>query len=166
MKRVLFSALPVLLLVIAPIFTPITGLAQDKDKPVASVATTAPAPVPAAKPVPMNLESQNAILKAEHELDLVQKDMMDVAQQFQNLQKQADSLNPRFKADQEKQTKAQAAVDAALEAAYKANGVSKDQYNADPANFTFVLKPPVAPAKADAPPAKPAPTTAANTPAK
>jgi hypothetical protein len=130
---------------------------------LSSITFAQVAPVAPAKPSnskPASVESVNTILKAEHELDLVKNDMADIAQQFQALQKQADVLNPRFKDDQVKAPAAQAKVDAALDAVYQANGVSKDKYTFDPANFTLTEKP-SAPIKAAALPSVPPVTPAA-----
>jgi hypothetical protein len=123
-------------------------------------AQVAPAPVKSAPSKPASVESVNAILKAEHELDLVKNDMADITQQFQALQKTADILNPRYKEDVAKKPEAEAKVDAALDAVYAANGVSKDKYNFDRANFTLTEKP-SAPIKAAALPSVPPVTPAA-----
>lgn len=140
MKRSLDSVLLAIVL-----FIPLTFCGQEKasvpDSPAPSVAATQ-----ALKPVVASTESQIAILKAERELSNVKEDLAEVTIQFNNLQKAADQLNPRYKEDQAKEKSAQAAVDAALDAVYKANGLSKDKYNFDPANFTFTPKPETPPA--------------------
>ncbi len=165
MKKTRLLILAVGPLALAAAFA-VPAFAQEQPPTINAVAHIAKAPAEPGKPLPASLESTNAILKAEHELDVVKNDLADISQQFNNLQRQADTLTPRFKEDTAKQAAAQAKVDAALEAVWKANGYSKDKYNFDPANFTFTEKPP-APSKADSPAPAPAKTTtAANTPAK
>jgi TolA-binding protein len=132
MKRVICCA--VLILTLAAL-----AFAQAPAAPPVVAAKEA-SPKEVKKPVPASPDSQLAILKAEHELDLIKQDITDIAQKFSELQRQADILNPRYKADQEKEKTAESAVNAALEAVWKANGFSKDQYNFDPANMTFTEK--------------------------
>lgn len=115
--------------------------APAQDKPPASVAAaTAPAPK-VVEPILANKDSQLAIFKAEHDLDQAKHNVDEITNQFNQLQRQADMLTPRYKEEQDKQKKAQTAVDAAVDAVWKANALSKDEYNFDPANMTFAEKP-------------------------
>jgi hypothetical protein len=98
--------------------------------------------------IPASPAVENQILKAEHAHDQIVKKQTDVNVQLQNLsiqaqkiqdglQKQAQELGP-----QEKSTAA--AVDAAIEQAWKESGLDKSKYDFDPADFVF--KPKAAPA--------------------
>lgn len=144
MKRV-FALVAVFLFPPATFIVP----AYAQQKPAAPVASTttpaipaAPAPNPApSAPIAASEASQNKILKAEHALDQLKNDEADIAQQFMTLQRQGDQLNSRFKADKDKEPPLEKAVNEANEEAWKASGLSKDKYNFDPANFTFVPKP-------------------------
>lgn len=176
MKTLLIALLSALCLVSLPL----SAQQKESPNPVASsnvtfsnvsgtwVHTT---PAKAAGPAPstsiqVSDKSANAILKAEHELDLIKSDEADISQQFQALQHQADQLSPRVKEDQTKEAAALAKVEAALEAVYAANGVTKDKYNFDPANFTLTEKPPTPVKAASSPVASPATTAAAKPPSK
>lgn len=108
-----------------------------QQKPV----TAAVAPIPSSVSLQASAESQNKILRAEHSLDQLKNDENDIANQFQTLQREAEQLTARYKADKEKESGLNAAVNEAIEQAWKTSGFSKDKYSFDPANFTFAQRP-------------------------
>lgn len=118
------------------------ALSLAQQKPVASVVpASAPAPIASPLSVQASAESENAILKAEHSLDQIKSDESELASQFDKLQRQAEQLTARYKADKDKEPSLTAAVNDAVESAWKASGLPKDKYSFDPTNFTFAKKP-------------------------
>jgi len=97
---------------------------------------------PAPQPVPMSMTAENAILKAEHALDAVQKQEADVRDRFNQLQNAGKQLQDQFADLQKKETDANKKVDEAIEAAWKESGLDKSKYSADTASFKFNPKPP------------------------
>jgi hypothetical protein len=77
---------------------------------------------------------ENKILKAEHVSDQANLIKQQAEAQFAQLKQTWLDADTRSK-DADK------SVQAAIDEAYKENGLSKDDYNFDPANFTFSAKP-------------------------
>lgn len=92
------------------------------------------------KPILANSDSQVKILQAEHKLDGIVAQENQIQIQFAQIQNQYRDL-------ESKRGEATKDVNAALAEVYKANNLSEQDYNFDPANMTFSKKPPVAPKK-------------------
>lgn len=105
-----------------------------------SALTVQDAPKPAV--VHASQASENRILKAEHDLDVLNARLSSMAMQFQSLQAQAAKLQEDYQKEQPKVAELTKAVDAAITEAYKDVGLTRDTHNFDPANFTFTPKPP------------------------
>jgi hypothetical protein len=103
--------------------------AQDKPK--------ADAP----KPIAMSQASQNKILKAEHEYDTIIAGEQQLQIQYaQCTPERMQALQTNFTAIDAKKDPAAKAVSAAIEDAWKDSGLSKTEYDIDPANFSFTKK--------------------------
>jgi hypothetical protein len=81
------------------------------------------------------LEDENAILKAEHDLDQANLVKQQAQDQFLQLQKAYQEADKRAQ-------DAQKSLNEAIEEAWKKSGLPRDEFAFDPANFTFVKRPP------------------------
>lgn len=110
----------------------LSGIATSQAKPETKPAAPAP--------IAVSMTSENRILKAEHDLDVIQDKMKDMIVQYDQIQKQLDDLKVQYQAEQGKEATAKKAVDDAIEAAWKDSGLDKAKYDFDAAGFKFVEK--------------------------
>ena len=124
----------------------LSTLAVAQQKPAATPPPAPPAATATAPTTPVPDAGLVAVLKATHQLDGVNAQLLDLSARWKDLQDQfmknpqVEALQEEGKKLQAQQQSAQAAVDKAKAEAIKSAGLDSSKFDVDVAKGTFVPK--------------------------